>query len=201
MFSVYSCGQIIDHCVHTSLCMKLMHNVNYTWLFNHSLCSHYGVPYDFPHKYGPCYDGFHPWLDGLLVCISCKFDTEALVGLRHLQASFVYPWANHGLGFLGGGGLEGGIRWWARVIPYNSRFCWGIKGFIMVTWWWVTIEAWPCWTFGPRLLLMVLVIGLLGFLRRVQNPLSMLQFDLCVLVIIIINKNGGISNFLLLDLT
>ena len=48
---------------------------------------------------------------------------------------------------------------------------------------------------------MVLVIGLLGFLRRVQNPLSMLQFDLCVLVIIIINKNGGISNFLLLDLT
>lgn len=92
----------------------------------------------FPQKYGPCCDGFHPWLDELLICIPCKFDTEALVGLRHLQASFLHPWANHGLWFFF---LEGGIRWWARVIPYNGRFCWGIKGFIIVTWWWVTIEA------------------------------------------------------------
>ena len=27
---------------------------------------------------------------------------EALLGLRHLQASSLHPWANHGLGFGGG---------------------------------------------------------------------------------------------------
>ena len=53
---------------------------------------------------------------------------EALLGLRHLQASSLHPWANHGLGFGGGGRWRVVLGDGLELSPLIVDFVGALKG-------------------------------------------------------------------------